>query len=371
MNTIIRAAMLGEPLARPSRARGRVLAFAFLLSVVTYLDRICISAAAPYIMEDLQLTVLQMSIVFSAFTLAYSIFEVPSGWLGDRRGPHRVLTRIVLWWSGFTMLTGAARGFGSLVTIRFLFGAGEAGAFPNMARSFSRWFPSCERGQANGVMFFGSRAGGMLGAAGPAADYSLGLARQLRRIRRDRSRVGRGLACVVSRFARRSPFSECRGACLDPTGWEACRRPSRRHSMAAIARQLKPLGNLRDVLRVRVRAVLLFHVAAHLFGSRARVHDARRRLLCGAAVPAGRSGEPGRRVAHRLPRANPGAARGALLAGKRLFSDLRFPDVLIHHGRLSGRESGAARLRTGIGRPGARRVLGRAARYRRGPRGSH
>lgn len=156
--------MLGQPLARSSRARGRVLAFAFLLSVVTYLDRICISAAAPYIMEDLQLTVLQMSIVFSAFTLAYSIFEVPSGWLGDRRGPHRVLTRIVLWWSGFTMLTGAARGFGSLVTIRFLFGAGEAGAFPNMARSFSRWFPSCERGQANGVMFFGSRAGGMLSA---------------------------------------------------------------------------------------------------------------------------------------------------------------------------------------------------------------
>src|SRR3972149_1640580 len=156
--------MLADRLARPSRARGRVLTFAFLLAVVTYLDRICISAAAPYIMEDLQLTVLQMSMVFSAFTLAYSIFEVPSGWLGDRRGPRRVLTRIVLWWSGFTMLTGAARGFGSLMTIRFLFGAGEAGAFPNMARSISRWFPQCERGQASGVLFFGSRAGGMLSA---------------------------------------------------------------------------------------------------------------------------------------------------------------------------------------------------------------
>src|SRR3954471_14740769 len=115
--------------ATPVRTRG--LVFAFTLAVVTYVDRICSSAAAPFIMEDLGLTVLQMSAVFSAFTLAYSLFEIPSGWLGDTRGPRRVLTRIVLWWSAFTMLTGAARGFQSLVTIRFLFGVGEAGAFPN------------------------------------------------------------------------------------------------------------------------------------------------------------------------------------------------------------------------------------------------
>jgi ACS family glucarate transporter-like MFS transporter len=147
-----------------SRVRGRVLGFAFLLAVITYLDRICISAAAPFIMQDLGLTVLQMSVVFSAFTLSYSLFEVPSGWLGDRRGPRRVLTRIVVWWSAFTMLTAAAQGFRSLVVIRFLFGAGEAGAFPNIARSFSRWFPRRERGRANGVMFLGSRVGGMLSA---------------------------------------------------------------------------------------------------------------------------------------------------------------------------------------------------------------
>ncbi len=147
-----------------SRARGGVLAFAFLLSVVTYLDRICIAAAAPFMMDELHLTILQMSLVFGAFTLAYSLFEIPSGWLGDVRGPRRVLTRIVLWWSGFTMLTGVASGFGSLVSIRFLFGAGEAGAFPNISRAFSRWFPARERGQANGVLFLGSRVGGMLSA---------------------------------------------------------------------------------------------------------------------------------------------------------------------------------------------------------------
>src|SRR6266851_9361145 len=147
-----------------TRVRARVLAFAFLLAVITYLDRICISAAAPYIMDDLHLSVLQMSVVFSAFTLAYSLFEIPSGWLGDVKGPRRVLTRIVLWWSAFTIMTAVARGFQSLVAIRFLFGAGEAGAFPNVARSFSRWFPVRERGRANGVMFLGSRVGGMLSA---------------------------------------------------------------------------------------------------------------------------------------------------------------------------------------------------------------
>jgi len=147
-----------------SNARRRVLSFAFFLAVITYLDRVCISAAAPFIMEDLHLSVLQMSVVFSAFTLSYSLFEIPSGWLGDVIGPRRVLMRIVLWWSAFTMLTSAARGFPSLVAIRFLFGAGEAGAFPNIARSFSRWFPIRERGRANGVMFLGSRVGGMLSA---------------------------------------------------------------------------------------------------------------------------------------------------------------------------------------------------------------
>lgn len=148
----------------PSTVRRHVLVFAFLLSVITYLDRICIAAAAPYMMQDLGLSILQMGVVFSAFTLAYSLFEVPSGWLGDVRGPRRVLTRIVLWWSGFTMLTGAARGYASLLVTRFLFGAGEAGAFPNMVRAFSHWFPPRERGQANGVLFFGSRVGGMLSA---------------------------------------------------------------------------------------------------------------------------------------------------------------------------------------------------------------
>jgi len=147
-----------------SGVRYRVLRLAFFLAIVTYLDRVCISIAAPFIMQDLGLTLVQMSTVFGAFTLAYSLFEVPSGWLGDVVGPRRVLTRIVLWWSAFTMLTGVAQGLRSLVAIRFLFGAGEAGAFPNAVRSFSQWFPARERGMANGVLFLGSRLGGAITA---------------------------------------------------------------------------------------------------------------------------------------------------------------------------------------------------------------
>jgi MFS family permease len=143
-------------------ARHGVLYFAFSLGIVTYLDRICIASAAPSMRKELGLSVVEMSFVFGAFTLAYSLFEVPTGWLGDVIGPRRVLTRIVLWWSGFTALTGAAWSYASLLTIRFLFGAGEAGAFPNASRSFARWFPASERGRATAVLFLGSRLGGAL-----------------------------------------------------------------------------------------------------------------------------------------------------------------------------------------------------------------
>ena len=147
---------------KPSRARFTLLRFAFALSVVTYLDRVCIATAATSIREDLHLSAVQMGWIFSTFTLAYAIFEIPSGWLGDTIGPRKVLTRIVLWWSAFTMATGAAWSYVSLLAFRFLFGAGEAGAFPNASRSFSQWFPTAERGRAHGIIFMGTRLGGAL-----------------------------------------------------------------------------------------------------------------------------------------------------------------------------------------------------------------
>lgn len=132
------------------------------LAALTYLDRVCISIVAPRIMHDLRLTTIQMSYVFSAFTLAYALFEIPSAWWADRVGSRRVLTRIVLWWSVFTMATAAAFNFAALLLVRFLFGAGEAGAWPNAARVFARWIPARERGRVQGVFFAGAHLSGGL-----------------------------------------------------------------------------------------------------------------------------------------------------------------------------------------------------------------
>ena len=154
-----------EPeLARPvgSHVRYKVVAIAVALAGITYLDRVCIAQTAPLMMHDLSLSETQMANVFSAFTLAYALFEIPSGAWGDRIGARRLLTRIVVWWSCFTIATAAAFHYASLLIIRFLFGMGEAGAFPNVSKTFSRWLPLTERGTAQGIFFAGAHLGGGL-----------------------------------------------------------------------------------------------------------------------------------------------------------------------------------------------------------------
>lgn len=147
---------------RPTKVRHRVVGLVILLGSVTYLDRACIATLAPSIMRDLSLSKEQMSWVYSAFAIAYAAFEIPTAWWADRLGTRRMLTRIVLWWSAFTMLTAAAFNFASLVVTRFLFGAGEAGAWPCVARTFSRWIPTAERGKIQGIFFSGAHLAGGL-----------------------------------------------------------------------------------------------------------------------------------------------------------------------------------------------------------------
>jgi ACS family glucarate transporter-like MFS transporter len=118
--------------------------------------------AAPSIQKDLGLTPIQMGWAFSVFGWAYALFEVPGGWLADRMGPRRVLMRIVIWWSFFTAATGWAWNFWSLIIMRTLFGAGEAGAFPNMTRVFTTWLPGRERERAQATLWLASRWGGAL-----------------------------------------------------------------------------------------------------------------------------------------------------------------------------------------------------------------
>jgi MFS family permease len=146
----------------PTRARFVLALWLCGLSAVLYLDRICMAQAVVPIQRELDLTNTQVSYVLMAFTLAYGLFEVPTGRLGDRHGSRAVLTRIVVWWSVFTALTGAVSGFLTLLLVRFLFGAGEAGAFPNAARVIARWYPTNERGRVQGVMLAAAQFGAVL-----------------------------------------------------------------------------------------------------------------------------------------------------------------------------------------------------------------
>ena len=132
----------------PTRARYRVVALATALGMITYLDRACIATLAPGIMRDLGLSTVQMGYVFTVFQLAYALFEIPTAWWADRKGTRSVLSRIVLWWSCLTAATGAAFSYPVLLGIRFLFGVGEAGAWPCVARTFSRWIPVASAGRS-------------------------------------------------------------------------------------------------------------------------------------------------------------------------------------------------------------------------------
>lgn len=144
------------------KKRTLILTMLVLLGIVTFLDRINISVAGSAIMQDLDLSAKQWGWILSAFILSYGLMQIPLGAWGDKRGHRSVLALIVLWWSVFTMLTGMAGGFVSLILIRLMFGMGEAGASPCTTGVISRWFPKNETGKAQGFAWAASRMGGAL-----------------------------------------------------------------------------------------------------------------------------------------------------------------------------------------------------------------
>ena len=145
---------------RPTRARYGVIALAISLAILSYVQRVAISQAAVPIAHDLKFNKAQMGMVFGAFGLSYALFELPMGLLGDRIGVRRILLQIVVAWSVFTALTGVAWNLASMWVIRFLFGAGEAGCFPNLTRMLSVWLPRRERITAQSMMWAFTRWGG-------------------------------------------------------------------------------------------------------------------------------------------------------------------------------------------------------------------
>ncbi len=139
--------------------RHLLVAVTFTMSMLLYVDRVAISTAKESITGEIGLSDTQFGWVLSAFALGYALFQTPAGAMADRFGPRRVLAGIVAVWSLFTALTALAWSYGSLLAFRFLFGAGEAGAYPACARTFYSWLPVRERGLAQGINFSGSRLG--------------------------------------------------------------------------------------------------------------------------------------------------------------------------------------------------------------------
>jgi ACS family glucarate transporter-like MFS transporter len=142
------------------RQRYKVLTLLFVLSMITFLDRVCLSVAGPRMQSDLHISPEMWGWVVGVFAISYGLFQIPSGVLGDRWGARKILVLIVCWWSVFTFLTGSVTSVPLLLVTRFLFGAGEGGAYPNSSAAISRWFPATERARSHGVIWTASRLGG-------------------------------------------------------------------------------------------------------------------------------------------------------------------------------------------------------------------
>ena len=139
--------------------RWYILVLISAMYLITYLDRVNISVAAPVISKEFGFDKITMGVIFSAFGWAYAMFQVPGGWLGDRFGARNVLTVIVSYWSAMTAATAVASGATSFMVLRFLFGMGEAGAFPGATRAMQLWYPRHERGLVQGITHSASRLG--------------------------------------------------------------------------------------------------------------------------------------------------------------------------------------------------------------------
>mgnify|MGYP001792679947 CR=1 FL=1 len=162
MSSAARKPATGVACARPTRVRHIVLWLTVAAYMITYMDRVVIGSAMPSIQKEFGFGFVTAGWILSSFRWGYALFQIPGGWLGDRIGPRRALTIIVTWWSIFTSLTSLCWNAGSMAVTRFLFGVGEAGAFPIATRSLSRWMLPSERGYAQGLTHAGSRLGAAL-----------------------------------------------------------------------------------------------------------------------------------------------------------------------------------------------------------------
>jgi ACS family glucarate transporter-like MFS transporter len=160
----------------PTRIRWVLIACITLMVAIFFVDRVNISISGHFIAQDFHLTDMQLGKIFSAFFLGYALFQIPAGWVVDRRGPRRVLALGALWWAAFTTLTasfpaGFAQAFLLILSVRFFLGMGESVVFPSSNRWVANWIPTAERGLANGLIFAG--VGGGSAIAPPLVRYTM------------------------------------------------------------------------------------------------------------------------------------------------------------------------------------------------------
>ena len=241
--------------------------------------------------EDLDIDPIRWGWVTAMFALAYCIFEIPTGAMGDRIGPRRVLTRVVLWWSAFTALTGAMSNYSLLLLTRFCFGAGEAGAFPNASIVVSRWFPPPQRASMAGVLLMASQIGGAWRRCwscpsrsatdgAPRSSYSAASAWSGRRLVRVVPRFARGETGVGRASSRKLRGARRRRRTAFPGGWRSQSETRAGHAGHGV------------LLCLRVH--VLPDVVSHVPGQRAWIQRKRPDPV-GAALRPRRVREPGGR----------------------------------------------------------------------------
>src|SRR5450755_2749243 len=146
-------------LEKATAVRWRLFGLMLLVVTLTFIDRFNMNVAAKYIQLEFGLSNIQVGGLLSAFVLGYAVFQAPGGWLGDRIGARRVLLGAIVWWSVFTALTAVApllqsAGLGLMASfwlVRFLIGAGEGPALPNVNKMIGRWMAPRERARGSSI----------------------------------------------------------------------------------------------------------------------------------------------------------------------------------------------------------------------------
>ena len=155
----VRTVQTAKSLAPATHVRYNVLILTFCITFMMYVDRAVMGSATPFIMRQFHMDKITMGWSSSAFNWSYALFQVPGGWLADRYGPRLVLGFALAWWSIFTSATGLSYSAMSLAAARFLFGVGEAAAFPSSSRALVHWLPVSQRAFGQGFQHAGSRFG--------------------------------------------------------------------------------------------------------------------------------------------------------------------------------------------------------------------